>query len=483
MTIKEIHPLLPAALRRVGQYFDEAHRTLLALRWEASSSTPYGATNGRALYLNPAGLAEWDETEPDTLGALAFLLVHEARHVDLLHPLRFKGLVHDLANQAGDFVINGEIERINRKLSPSLGFVPFPLPEGVLLDPVYSSGKLSALDVYRILLAESQQPPQPPEKGDEPGDEPGQPGDEPGDEPGQPGDEPGEGEGEGDEPGEGEGEGDEPGEGEGEGDEPGQPGDEPGEGEGDKPGQPGKGRPGTAGSDDVQAPAPEAGETQEQAETATRDLVEAVKLNHEFDRKAGIAGGLGQRDLAAKADAVGLDWRTILRDFVDASARTGWERPYNPQLWSAAGLIGAGRAKRSIGELVVAVDTSGSLPDKALQAILAEIGEISREVQLERVVIVPHDSRVYKPIEIEPGQPAPDRLPGGGGTLFGPVLRWIEENAPDAIGVVWITDGDASDWDAVKAPAVPVLWGHIPNYWFQPERYPFGSVFEVPVGI
>jgi predicted metal-dependent peptidase len=152
-------------------------------------------------------------------------------------------------------------------------------------------------------------------------------------------------------------------------------------------------------------------------------------------------------------------------------------------LWSAAGLIGAGRAKRSIGELIVAVDTSGSLPDKALQAILGEIGEIGREVQLDRIVIVPHDSRVYKPIEIEPGQPAPDRLPGGGGTLFAPVLRWIEENAPDAIGVVWITDGDASDWGAVKAPAVPVLWGHIPNYWVQPEKYPFGSVFEVPVGI
>ena len=168
---------------------------------------------------------------------------------------------------------------------------------------------------------------------------------------------------------------------------------------------------------------------------------------------------------------------------MDASARTGWERPYNPQLWSAAGLIGAGRAKRALGELVVVVDTSGSLPDEALTAILAEIGEIGREVHLERIVIVPHDSRIYAPIELEPGQPAPDRLPGGGGTLFAPVLEWIANEAPDAIGAVWITDGDAFDWDSVREPSVPVLWGHIPTRWFQPNRYPFGSVFTVPVGI
>jgi predicted metal-dependent peptidase len=130
---------------------------------------------------------------------------------------------------------------------------------------------------------------------------------------------------------------------------------------------------------------------------------------------------------------------------------------------------------------VVVVDTSGSLGDAALRRILGEIGEIGREIKIDRITLLPHDHQVYTPIEIEAGQPVPDSLPGGGGTEFAPVLRWIEDNAADAVGVVWITDGDAFDWSSCAAPTVPVLWGHIPNWFHQRSEYPFGTVFDVPV--
>jgi hypothetical protein len=146
---------MPAALRRVGQHWEESHRTLLALEWVITSAVPYGATDGLQLLINPAGIADW------SLGEVAFLLVHEARHVDLLHPVRFKGWVHAIANQAGDYVINGEIHRVNRAVFASHKFTPFPLPEGILLDPVLSAGDLSASDVYRILLAAGNTPPPP----------------------------------------------------------------------------------------------------------------------------------------------------------------------------------------------------------------------------------------------------------------------------------------------------------------------------------
>ncbi len=168
---------------------------------------------------------------------------------------------------------------------------------------------------------------------------------------------------------------------------------------------------------------------------------------------------------------------------MDASSSTGWDRPYNPQLYSASGLIGAGRAKRSIGELVIVVDTSGSLGDDALQTILAEIAEIGRDVSLDSLTLLPHDHEVYAPVRIDAGDPVPSKLSGGGGTLFAPVLRWIEDNAADAVGVVWITDGDAFDWSSCAAPSVPVLWGHIPNRYFSESGYPFGTVFNVPVAI
>jgi predicted metal-dependent peptidase len=454
LDLKEFHPEMPAALRRVGQHWEESHRTLLALEWVITSAVPYGATDGLQLLINPAGIADW------SLGEVAFLLVHEARHVDLLHPVRFKGWVHAIANQAGDYVINGEIHRVNRAVFASHKFTPFPLPEGILLDPVLSAGDLSASDVYRILLAAGNTPPPP--SNPVPSEEEGESGD------GESGDgESGDGESGDGESGDGESGDGESGDG------------ESGDGES---GTTGNGRPGTAGSADVKAPAPQAGETVEQAEHAARDLVEAVAINRALDQKATVGAGTSQRKLYSKAESPQVDWRDILREFLDSATRSGWDRPFNPQLWGGAGLIAAGRGGvRSIGELVVVVDTSGSLGDAALRRILGEIGEIGREIKIDRITLLPHDHQVYTPIEIEAGQPVPDSLPGGGGTEFAPVLRWIEDNAADTVGVVWITDGDTSDWSSCAAPTVPVLWGHIPNWFHQRSEYPFGTVFDVPV--
>jgi len=236
LDLKEFHPEMPAALRRVGQHWEESHRTLLALEWVITSAVPYGATDGQQLLINPAGIADW------SLGEVAFLLVHEARHVDLLHPVRFKGWVDEIANQAGDYVINGEIHRVNRAVFASHKFTPFPLPEGILLDPVLSAGDLSASDVYRILLAagNTPRPPSNPAPPEEEG--------------------------------------------------------ESGEGEG------GNGRPGTAGAADVMAPAPQAGETVEQAEQTTRDLVEAVAINKALDEKVTVGVGTTPTDPGPSAE-------------------------------------------------------------------------------------------------------------------------------------------------------------------------------------
>ena len=176
-----------------------------------------------------------------------------------------------------------------------------------------------------------------------------------------------------------------------------------------------------------------------------------------------------------------VDWRTVLSQWIDAAARTGWDRPFNPQLWGAAGLVGAGRAKRTIGDLIVVVDTSGSLGDDALAVVLAEISALAQSVAVDRLLLVSHDDAIREVVEIVPGGTVPETLKGGGGTLFSPVLRWIEDNGQSAVGAVWITDGDAFDWDEATAPAIPVLWGHIPNRYFQPSGYPFGEVFDVPV--
>ena len=258
-------------------------------------------------------------------------------------------------------------------------------------------------------------------------------------------------------------------------DEGGKPGDEPG-----KPGT----RPGEGGGD-VLAPEPEPGETQAEANDRASKDQEAVELEKEFARRASLGGGEVGRGLGAKKDAAtGTDWRTLLRDWLDAQTSEKWDRPFNPSLWGGAGLIGPGKAgKAAISDLVFVVDASGSVPRRALETVYTELSGLCETYRIETVRVVVHDHEVRSVVDIDPGAPLPPvEIRAGGGTEFAPVFDWIEQEAPETVGVVWLTDGDAGDWSSVREPSVPVLWGHWPLSWyFKAEDYPFGDVFEVAI--
>ena len=66
--------LLARALRVVRDNCSFAYGKLVALKWIATNSTPYGATNGRNLLLNPDGLVKLAKTS-NPVGYTAFLLV------------------------------------------------------------------------------------------------------------------------------------------------------------------------------------------------------------------------------------------------------------------------------------------------------------------------------------------------------------------------------------------------------------------------
>ena len=107
--------MLGRAMRRVQKYAPFAYMKLLALTWEALRDTPYGATDGRKLFLNPDGLKKISLTS-DPVGYAAFLLLHEALHALLSHAVRLRGLKDpQLANVAADYIINAMIQNINRK--------------------------------------------------------------------------------------------------------------------------------------------------------------------------------------------------------------------------------------------------------------------------------------------------------------------------------------------------------------------------------
>jgi len=154
--------VMSRAIRRIQELVPAAYARLITLIWYWVGFTPYGATCGRTLLLNPRGIQAILQTS-DPVGYLAFLLLHEAFHALLNHGIRLKTLkVHKLANIAADYIINALIWKINKQARKK-GWKkdPFPIIANAYLDPKISDDKYVEM-LYRELLAKQNQPPPPP---------------------------------------------------------------------------------------------------------------------------------------------------------------------------------------------------------------------------------------------------------------------------------------------------------------------------------
>jgi predicted metal-dependent peptidase len=201
----------------------------------------------------------------------------------------------------------------------------------------------------------------------------------------------------------------------------------------------------------VEAPSQSAAEIR-QAE-AERQV--AVAQAHAAAATRGeLTGGLGRA-----VDSVlhpSADWRAVLREFVAATARTdySWARPNRRLI--AQGLYLPGLRSEELGQVVIAVDTSGSIDEKLLGTFAAEANAVLAAYDCV-VAVVHHDSIVQKtqtwtsadgPLVLDPV--------GGGGTSHVCVFDWLNASGIDACCLIALTDLETEF--PVSVPAVPVLW-------------------------
>lgn len=150
------------------------------------------------------------------------------------------------------------------------------------------------------------------------------------------------------------------------------------------------------------------------------------------------------------------DWRSILRDFV--TARSPADYCWNPpnRRYIASGLYLPSLQRAGLGPIVIAVDTSGSISSKALEQFAGEIAAIVNEAQPEAVHVVYCDAAVQSSQEFQPAEPIQLKPKGGGGTDFGPVFEWVEQNQIAVTCLIYLTDLCCHSFP--EAPAYPVLW-------------------------
>jgi predicted metal-dependent peptidase len=150
------------------------------------------------------------------------------------------------------------------------------------------------------------------------------------------------------------------------------------------------------------------------------------------------------------------DWRAILRDFVAATVPCDYRWTPPNRRYIASGLYLPSAEQRGLGEMVIAVDTSGSIGKLELEQFAGEISAISEEAQPEAIHVVYCDAAVQSTQQFTASEPVRLEPKGGGGTDFRPAFEWVAKNDVSPVCLIYLTDLCCDSFP--ETPEYPVLW-------------------------
>ena len=203
--------------------------------------------------------------------------------------------------------------------------------------------------------------------------------------------------------------------------------------------------------------------TADEQRDLAREIDEAVRQGALV---AGKMGSGGDRSLSELLEPQ-VDWREVLREFVQTTC-TGsdystWRKPKRRLL--GQGIYMPSTYSEQVGELVVAIDTSGSIQQPEVTAFLSEVKAICDMVHPDKVRLLYWDTQVcgdetYDTHELETLIQS-TKIKGGGGTDVDCVTEYIREESINAQAAIILTDGELySGWGQWT---MPVLWCVIDN--------------------
>ena len=344
------------------------------------------------------------------------IVLHENLHVALKHLSFGRSMFKEnatLANVAADMVVNNMIDDIKDRIStgPLL-----TLPKGAVIDPMFKNWSMR--QVYDYLKKECDK--------DDDGD------DDKGDDGGDDG--------------------------------------KPCEGDG-KPGGDQRGKPKKSKKLTVNGKEHDLSESDEHDFESGQDLSDEEKqaiekqIEQALREGALLAGRMGANVPRQITDVLTpkTDWREELRDFVTSSIKGNdeftWRRPNRRGL--ANDVLMPSVENETIGRVVFAIDTSGSIGVDQLNQAAGELAEICESCQPDEVMVIWWDTKVHGVQQIREEQYGQLRSvlrpKGGGGTRVSSVSEYINKEKITADCVIVFTDGFVEN-PVVWEISSPTLW-------------------------
>jgi len=395
-----------------------------------TDAIPTACTDGWNKSYNPIFMAPLSQAE------VTGIVLHENLHVFLKHITRFKNLMKTdgrLINAAMDYAINAFIHALKDK---SLAVLPTPH----LYNPMFDG--MSVMEIYDILKRAQKMSPD---------GRPGKP-----------------------KPGQGDG----------------QP--QPGQGDGQP--QPGQGE-SKQDDDSVEIDGKkisldthdshEAGEAAAGEGDKPSDKEIEEKIDRAIQQGAILAGVLGQDipRVMQEAMEVPIRWDDEMQEFVNSSVSNADDYSYvkldrrymaGDDPWIVPTL-----QQECVSEVILAMDSSGSITDKVIGTWAATAARICAAANPQTVRVIWWDARVHSEQVFDRSEIADIakllKPAGGGGTRVSCVAEYIKQRNLTADCVIVLTDGYV-EYGVVWDISIPTLWTVTENRGFRP---PAGRVVKI----
>lgn len=168
-----------------------------------------------------------------------------------------------------------------------------------------------------------------------------------------------------------------------------------------------------------------------------------------------------------------IDWKNILKDKLFTIAKDDYSFKKPNVRYSMADFILPCLESEKMGEIIFAIDTSGSIDQDLLKDFLGLAQEALDDLRPEKLIVIQCDTKIHTVNEFESGDNIDLKIYGRGGTDFSPVFEYIEKKSEEPIILIYLTDLCGS-WPSF-IPDYPVLWVTKKDL----NNVPFGEVIEI----
>jgi predicted metal-dependent peptidase len=172
-----------------------------------------------------------------------------------------------------------------------------------------------------------------------------------------------------------------------------------------------------------------------------------------------------------------VPWQSILNRFIEETSHNDYSWGTPDRRFLPDDIILPDLHDQTLGEIVVAVDTSGSIygVPAVVGSFQNEINSLITRCKPTKLHVVQCDSRITDTKEYTDGQPIELTLRGGGGTDFRPVGEYINQHGINPRVCIYLTD---------LMGAFPEVPWQFPTIWCvynnDGQSAPFGDTVHIP---